>query len=292
VKYIPTCMSLFLLVGVSSSLLFLWRRPTAVNLSSGTLSLWPSRLVLSAMYHVQWGLLDSRSLILVMQQSIWWSHCSGPVPCLLIMLMYWAISQTPSVTLSSIHCVVKLLFSWQFPRVFATHWLTPTPVLLPQTRTCRVGIRIVLASATTDFGNQKASHYILGSQWWSMIEWWISNASYSKQPLGVLIISWTAMRYCSRDVEGMLKLVEIVGKVGRQDNNMYGLWGFSWCGDIILTANQLEGNMLSIIEAPRFVDWILKFITKTTNNMFCSHHSLVCSCASSYTPQWCCLVSI
>jgi hypothetical protein len=49
-------------------------------------------------------------------------------------------------------------------------------VFSAQMQTCRVGILIVLASATTDFGNQKALHYILGSQQSLMIKYWISNA--------------------------------------------------------------------------------------------------------------------
>jgi len=79
----------------------------------------------------------------------------------------------------------------------------------------------------TDFGNQKASHYILGSQRWSMIEWWISNGCYSKQASGVLNISSRVMRCGSRGEEGMSKVLEIVSKVGRQGEYIYGLGGFS-----------------------------------------------------------------
>jgi len=79
----------------------------------------------------------------------------------------------------------------------------------------------------TDFGNQKASHYILGSQWWVMIEWWISNACYSKQASGVLNISSRVMRCSRRGEEGMPKILEIVCKVGRQGKCINGLGGFS-----------------------------------------------------------------
>ena len=153
IKYIPTCMSFLFLVRVSATLFFLGWRPTSANSSSAALSFWPLRLVMSAMYHFQWGLLDCRSLIWVMQWSIRRSHCSGPAPCLLMMLMDCAISQTRSLTISSTRCIVKPPLSRQIPIVSTAHWLTPTPVSLAQTWTCRVGIWIVLASAITDFGN-------------------------------------------------------------------------------------------------------------------------------------------
>jgi len=79
----------------------------------------------------------------------------------------------------------------------------------------------------TDFGNQKALHYILGSQRWSMIEWWISNACYSNQASKVLNISSTVMQCGSRGEEGVWKVLEVVSKVGRQGENIYGLGGFS-----------------------------------------------------------------
>jgi len=199
------------------------------------------------MYHFQSGLVDSRSLIGVTQRSIRRSHCSGPTPWLLMMLMDWAISQMPSLILLSIRCVVKPPLSCQIRMVSAAHWLTPTPAFSAQTRTWRVSIWIVLASATTDFGNQKASPYILGSQRWSIIEWWILNACYSKQASGVLNISSSMMRCGSSGEEGVSKVLESVTQVGRQVEYIYGLGGFSWSGDIILAAIQLGGNWLSII---------------------------------------------
>ena len=99
--------------------------------------------------------------------------------------------------------------------VSAAHWLTPTPAFLAQKRTCRVGIWIELASAMTDFGNQKASHYILGYQWWSKFEWWISNVCYFKQALGVLNISSRVMQCGSRGEEGVSKVLQNGSKVGR-----------------------------------------------------------------------------
>jgi len=100
--------------------------------------------------------------------------------------------------------------------VSAAHWLTPMPAFSAQTQTCRVGIWIVLASSTTDFGNHKASHYILGSQQWSMIDWWISNTCYYKEASGVLNISSKVMRCSNRSEEGVSKVLEIESEVGGQ----------------------------------------------------------------------------
>lgn len=60
-----------------------------------------------------------------------------------------------------------------------------------------------------------------------MIEWWILNACYSKQASGVLNISSRVMRCGSRGEEGVSKVLEIVSKVGRQGEYIYGLGGFS-----------------------------------------------------------------
>jgi len=150
-KLIPTCTSFLFLVGVSSSLFFHWRRPTSANWSSAALSFSPLRLVVSAMYCFQSSCLDSGSLIHVTHRSIMRSHSLGLAPCLLMMLMDWAISQTRSLTLLSIHCVVKPPLSCSIPMVSAANWLTPTPAFSAQTQTCRVGICIVIASAATEF---------------------------------------------------------------------------------------------------------------------------------------------
>jgi len=176
--------------------------------------------------------------------------------------------------------------------VSSAHWLTPTLAFSAQMWTCRVCIWLELASAIADFGNQKASHYIVGSQRWSMIGWWILNACYSNQALGVLNISSRVMRCGTRGEECVSKVLEIVGKVGRQGKYIYGLGGFSWSGDIILAAIQLGNNLLSIISAPWFVDWTLKFILKTTKSTLCSHISLHCLCSSHCTPRWCRWVGI
>jgi len=132
-KYIPMCTSFLFLEGVFSSLFFLQRRPTSANSSSTALSFWPLRLVMSVMYHFQSGRLDSCSLVRETQWSITKSHCSGLAPCLLMMLMDWAISQTRSLTLLSIRCVVKPPLSCQIPIVSAAHLLTPTPAFSAQT---------------------------------------------------------------------------------------------------------------------------------------------------------------
>ena len=170
-KCILRCTSSRFLVAVLSSLLILPPRPTSSSSSSAAMSFGPLRLVLSAIYHYQSSLLDAGTLIWAMQQSIRGSNFTGPGPCFLTTLMGWAISQTHSLTSVSIRCVVKLPSSIHIPRVSAAHWLTPTLTFSAQTWTCQVWIWIELASVTTVFGNQNASHHILGSQWWSMIEW-------------------------------------------------------------------------------------------------------------------------
>jgi len=159
-----------LLVGVSSIVCFFWRRPTLLNSSSASFCFWPLRLVSTSMNCVQSNRIDTRWLIPVTLQSIRRFHCSGPAPSLLLMLMDWAVSQTCSLTLWSFCCVVKPPFPCQIPMVSVAHWLTPTPVFSAHMRTCRVSIWIESASAMIDFGNQKASHYILCPQQWSRIE--------------------------------------------------------------------------------------------------------------------------
>ena len=283
-KYIATCTRLLFTVRVHLCPFFLWQRLTSATCSSAALSSGPSRSVLDAMYHFQRGFFNARWLIQVMKWSIRRSHCSGQAPCLLMMLKDWAISQTCSFTLLSIGCVVKPPLSCQIPMVSAAHWLTPTPAFLAQTRTCRASIWIVLASVTTDFGNHWALHYILCSHRWSMIEWWTSNALYSKLVLGVLNQSSRVMQCSSRGEEGVSKVLEIASKVGRQGEYIYGLRGFSWSGDIILATIKLGNNFLSIIKVHWFVDWTLRFITKTTKSMLCSQISLMCPCSSSCTP--------
>jgi len=147
-----------------------------VNSSSVAVSVRTSRLVLGAMYHFKSSLLDTRSLIRVTRHSIMRSHFSGPAVCLLMMLMNWAISQRHSLTLLSIRCVVKPPLSCQILIVSAVYWLPRILAFSARTRSCSVGIWIVLPSVMTDFCNQKASLCILGSEWWSIIEWWILNA--------------------------------------------------------------------------------------------------------------------
>jgi len=174
-KYMPKYISFLILVRVSSGLFMLWQRPTSTPLSSTTLSFCPSPKVLSAMYRFQTLLSDYRSLIPALKRSIRRFHCLGSAPCLLMMLMDCAISQMPCLSLLSIRCVVQPPLSCQIPMVSAALGLTPTLAFSAQARTCRVSIWIVSASASTDFGNQKASHFIFGSQRWLMMECWISD---------------------------------------------------------------------------------------------------------------------
>jgi len=125
-KYIPMCTSFFFVVEVSPCLFFVWQTPTCTNLSSPFLSIWTSRFVLSARYRFQRGLFDARSPVWVTHRWIRRSHCSGPAPCMLLMLMYWAISQTRSLTALSIRCVVNPPLSCEMLLLSAAHWLTPT----------------------------------------------------------------------------------------------------------------------------------------------------------------------
>jgi hypothetical protein len=200
VKCVPTCTSIHFLDKVSSRLFFLRWRPTSTDSSSAGRCSWPSTLVWSAMNGFQSGLLDSRSPIQVTQWTIMGSYHLGWVPCLLLMPMDCAISQMHSLTILSVHCVVKPPSSCPVPMASAVHWLTPTPACFAQAYTCSIGFWIVLASATTDFGNQKASWYIFGFQWWLIIEWSILNVCYIGPTLGVLNISSRVMWCGSRGV--------------------------------------------------------------------------------------------
>ena len=170
-KFIPTGISFLFSFTVSSSLFLLCQKPTSMNLSSAALSFWPLRLILTAMYYFLSGLSLCRSVNPVKQRSSRRSHCSKPAPCLLKITTDSAISQTRSLTVLCIHCVVKTPLYCQIPMVSAAHKLTLTLAFTAQTWTCRVGIWIVFASGTTDFGNQKTWHDISGSQWWSRIAW-------------------------------------------------------------------------------------------------------------------------
>ena len=59
-----------------------------------------------------------------------------------------------------------------------------------------------------------------------MIEWWTSNACYSKQALGVVNILSRVMPCGSRGEEGVSNVLESLSKVGRQGKYIYGVGGF------------------------------------------------------------------
>ena len=130
------------------------------------------------------------------------------------MRMHWAISQPCPLTLLFFCSVVKPPFSCQISMDSADHWLTPTKVFSGQTRTCRVGIWTLLAYLTTDFSNQKTSHDIVGSQWWSMVQWWIPESPYSKLVSGVFNIPSSVMPRGTRREECVSEVLEIVSNVG------------------------------------------------------------------------------
>jgi len=149
----------------------------------------------------------------------------GPAPCLLLLLMDWAISHTCSLTLICLHWVVMQLISCQIPMDSVAHCQIQTLAFSAQTWTSTVGVCNILASVTTDFSNQKASHYILGSQRWSMIEWLRSNECHSEQASGVRNILSRVMRCGNRGQEGVSKGLEIGSKVDRQGVYIYALGG-------------------------------------------------------------------
>jgi hypothetical protein len=228
INVIPTCVN-FHIVDEVLSIEFVSRwMPTSLILSHAALSFWWLMWVLSAMYHFQSSFLDIRSLIKVIQRSKRRSLCSWTVCWMVLMLKDCTISQVCSLNLQFFHCGVKWLFSYQITMVPAAHWLTPTLAFSAQTPTCRVDSWIVLASGTTNCGNHKASHCIWGFGWCSMMEWWISKAWYSKHGSGMLNI-FSRMIWCgSRDEEGVSKDLEIVSKVGRLSEYIYGLWAVFW----------------------------------------------------------------
>jgi len=125
------------------------------------------------------------------------------------------------LTVLSIRCVVKPLLSCQIPIVSAADWLTPPPAVSTQLGRCRFGIWIVLTSATTNFSNQKASHFISGSQQWSMIQLIISNSGCSEQVSEELKISSRGMQIGE---EGVTYVLDIVSMVGKQRKSIYRLW--------------------------------------------------------------------
>jgi len=221
-KYRPMWLNHLFLDVVSSILFFLQQWRTSANTPSVAVSFWTSRIVFSAMYHFQSGLSEAISVIQETQQMIKWSHCSGRVSSLLLILMDWAIIQIRYLTWLSLRCAVHPPCSCQIPIVSAVHWQTPTPAFWAQRWTCWVGIWIVVASVTTDFSNQKMSHLCLGCQRRSMIEWWITNSRYSKAGLEVLNILSRVMQCSSSGEEGVLKVVEILCKVGRQGEYICG----------------------------------------------------------------------
>jgi len=118
---IPTCTSFLFLVAVSSSLFLSRLRPRSANSSNAVLGFQQLRSVMSAMNRLQRSLLYARSLIQVTQWSIQRSHCLGPAPRLLMMIMDWAISHMRSLTVLSIRCVIKPPLSCQIPIVSAAH---------------------------------------------------------------------------------------------------------------------------------------------------------------------------
>jgi len=213
-KYIPMWKNFLCLFPVLSILFFLLPWPISLTLPSFAISFPLPRIISTAHYPFRSGLMCSWWLI-PPQESLSRSYGLVLAPCFLLMLMDRAISQMHSLTKLSVQCIVKQPFCCWIPKVSATHWPTATQPFMTQRQPWWVSIWIVLASATTDFCNQKASHYIVGSQCWSMIKWGMSNASYSEHESGELNISSKVMRYCSRGESGVSKVLVIIRMVGR-----------------------------------------------------------------------------
>jgi len=224
-KYLSTQKNFFFLVGVSSILFLLQWKPTSGNLSTAGYSIWPCTMALSAMINFQCRHFDTRSPIQTTIQSIRRSHSSGQVPRLRLLLRDWGIAQTYSICLFSFPRVVKQLFCGKFPIVSAADRMSPILVCSALRQTCWVCIWIELASVTTDFGTHESSHYIVSSQWWSTIQWWISDYQYSKQSSGVLNKLSRVMWYGISGLKGLSKVLEYVTKVWRQGKYICGLGG-------------------------------------------------------------------
>jgi len=114
-KYIPTGTNFLFSVGVGSIIFFLQGSPPSANSSSAPLSFWPPRIVFSAMYRVQSGLLDTRSLLPVTEWLITRSYCSGLARGLLLTIIDRAITNRRSLTLVFFLWVVQPPFPAQSP---------------------------------------------------------------------------------------------------------------------------------------------------------------------------------
>jgi len=177
---IPMSMKIFFLLGVSSNLLFLWQRTTSTNTSSASWSFWPLRIVWSGssvskmsfwtpdhwlQYHnEQLGDSNAQGWHL----ACCWCSWTGQSPCRTASLYYLSIvlSSHPSPAKSQ----------WFLMPI---GWLD-RPCSRPRRKLVQSAPGLILPSAMSNFSNQTTSHYILRSPLSSIIEWWISNACYSK----------------------------------------------------------------------------------------------------------------
>jgi len=132
IKIIPMGMGFLFWFCVVLILFLLQRRPTSAITSSAASSLSPSRIVLLAMYHVQSGHVDTRSLIQVMEHLMWSSNSSEPMSSFLLMRMALTISPTPFLSILSFLCVGNQPFPCRIPIDSGTCWPTATPAFLAQ----------------------------------------------------------------------------------------------------------------------------------------------------------------
>jgi len=107
-KYIPTWMSFLSFIMILLIVFCLGWRATCQDSFHAALNFWPWRLVLSAMYRFQSGLVDVRLLSQETQWSMRRCHLSGLAPCFMVILMDWTLSQTCSPTSLSLCWIDKL----------------------------------------------------------------------------------------------------------------------------------------------------------------------------------------
>jgi len=197
-KYISVKTNFLSLVRTLLILFFSWERSISDTLSSTPLRRWPLNILLAAIYRFQKSLWGASSLIRVTQWSIGRFESLGLQPSFLLTLMDWAISQKNFLSSLSCDCVFTPPLSCQTTTVPAAYWLTPTLAFSVRRQTCAFAIRIAVDPAMTGFSNRTASHNIVCSPWWSLMEWWMSNTCNSKQASGLLNRSLIAMKCSSR----------------------------------------------------------------------------------------------
>jgi len=286
-KYIQMLTNILDCVDVALILFFVRRRPTSANLWSAALSVWPWRILMSAIYHIPRSIWDSRSPTWA---KTWWGrrcHCTVLASLLLLILMDGAISQTRSIALLLFHCVVKRRISCWIAMLSTARWLTSTQVFSDQRQTYWDCSWIVLAYRITDFGHQMPTHHISGPQQWSRIQQWLSNIIYTKQELGFSNIPLWVMRCDSGGEEDVSKVLEIINMVARQCKSIWGHGGVFLIWWHHLGCDSASRNQFAWHYLGALICWLnATFTTNTTRSILYSHTSLIWTCSSPCTPRW------